>query len=262
MFNLPDYPPEFWITAVIAVVFVGIAKAGFGGGVGILATPLMALTIPVADAAALLLPLLIICDWFAIAHYRSHFDRKNISVLVPGAIVGIAIGGLFFGYFSSQEQIMKIGIGVLSVAFVVFQFTRTNLMGILEKRTPADAEGYVMGAIGGFTSTLAHAGGPPVVIHLLPQQLPRNLFVGTTVIFFTIVNAVKLIPYGMLGLLDVGNLSTIAILSPLTLVGVYLGIFLNKRFTDTWFNRVVYVILFLTGVQLILGRNIIDLLFG
>ena len=257
---LPDYPPEFWITAAIAIVFVGIAKAGFGGGVGVLATPLMALTIPVTDAAALLLPLLIIADIFSINHYRTRFDRGNIRVMLPGAVLGIAVGGFFFGYFSDNERALQIGLGILALIFVAFQFTRSIVLGVLEKRQPHPAEGVAMGAIAGFTSTLAHAGGPPATMYLLPQKLPRDLFVGTTVIFFAGVNLVKLIPYSALGLIRVGNLVTIAILAPLSFIGVRLGIYLNRHFTDLWFNRLVYTILLLTGIQLILGRSLISFL--
>ena len=119
-----------------------------------------------------------------------------------------------------------------------------------------------MGAISGFTSTLAHAGGPPATIYLLPQKLPRDIFVGTTVMFFAAVNQIKLIPYIGLELLSVGHLGTIAILAPLSYVGVKLGIFLNSRFTDLWFNRIVYTVLLITGIQLILGRSLLSLAVG
>jgi uncharacterized membrane protein YfcA len=99
-------------------------------------------------------------------------------------------------------------------------------------------------------------------MYLLPQKLPRHLFVGTMVIFFAVVNLIKLIPYHSLGLLRVGNLMTVILLAPLTYVGVRLGIYLNRRFTDLWFNRVLYTILFLTGLQLVLGRNLFRMLFG
>lgn len=256
----PDYPPEFWIAASIAVILVGIAKAGFGGGPGLLATPLIALTIPVADAAALLLPLLIIADLFTVRHYRHEFDRKSLKILIPGALVGIVVGAFFFGFFSDNERVLQIGIGVLALVFVVFQIGRTTIFGAIEgHRFPAPI-GVLLGGIGGFTSTLAHAGGPPVVIYLLPQKLPRNIFVGTTVIAFMIINLAKLIPYGMLGLLRVGNLLTILILAPLIYVGVRLGIYLNKHFSEKWFNVVIYTLLVLTAIQLILGRSVLSLL--
>lgn len=258
----PDYPTTFWVLAVLSVVFVGIAKAGFGGGVGVVATPLMALTIPVADAAAILLPLLIVCDVFAVAHYRKTFDRRSIKLLVPGAVVGIGVGAAFFGYFASNERVLQIGLGVLAALFVIYQVARGFLSEVIQKRHPHAAEGVVMGAISGFTSTLAHAGGPPATIYLLPQKLPREIFVGTTVIFFAAVNQIKLIPYIGLDLLTIGHLGTIAVLAPLSYMGVKIGIFLNTRFTDVWFNRIVYTILLLTGIQLILGKSVVAMVFG
>jgi uncharacterized membrane protein YfcA len=116
--------------------------------------------------------------------------------------------------------------------------------------------------LAGFTSTLAHAGGPPVAIYLIPQGLARGLFVGTSVVFFTAVNLIKLVPYAALNLLHVGNITTILILAPLCYVGVRLGLYLNRRFTDVWFSRVIYTLLFFTSVQLLTGQNIISLLFS
>jgi uncharacterized membrane protein YfcA len=210
------------------------------------------LTIPVTDAAAQLLPLLIIIDAFSVFHYRTRFHRPSFWRLLPGALLGVALGAFFFGHFQGNQRILKIGIGVLALAFVVFQLTRSLIEGALRRRAPGTAEGLLWGAVSGFTSTLAHAGGPPVAIYLLPQRLPRDLFVGTTVIYFAVINLVKLIPYHSLGLLRTGNLLTILLLAPLTWAGVRLGIHLNRRFNDTWFNRVIYALLFFTGWQLIL----------
>lgn len=255
--TLPAYPPEFWIVAVLAILLIGVSKAGFGGGVGAVATPLLALTIPVSEAAAILLPILIVADIFSLRHYWQSYDRTSILRMVPGAVVGIALGGLLFGYFSANERTLKIILGVFALAFLAYQLGRTLLLGALVKTRPSTVAGVLLGGAAGFTSTLAHAGGPPATIYLLPQQLPRNIFVGTNVVFFFLLNVIKLIPYGMLGLLRVGNLSTILILAPLTFIGVQLGVYLNRRFTDVWFNRLIYTLLFITGVELISGRSII-----
>lgn len=257
---IPDYPPAFWAYAVIALILLGVSKGGFGAGAAVLGTPLLSVAIPVIDAAALLLPLLIICDIFSILHYRNRFDQLSLKRLLPGAITGIALGAFFFGFFQGNQQILKTGIGILAIAFVLHQAFKNMLAGVYNKHIPAAMEGAVFGCISGFTSTLAHAGGPPVMMYLLPQKLPRDLFVGTTVIFFATVNVLKLIPYHYLGLLKVGNLVTILILSPLTYVGVVLGIYFNKRFNDIWFTRVIYILLFLTGVQLIIGESLLKLI--
>ncbi len=229
--HLPDYPTAFWITASLAIILVGIAKAGFGGGVGAIATPLMALTISVTDAAAILLPLLIVADLFSIGHYRNTYDKRSLKFMLPGAVVGILLGAIFFGYFSDNERMLKVGLGVLSLVFVAYQLTRSMLTKAIAKTHPSGTMGVVYGTAAGFTSTLAHAGGPPATMYLLPQQLPRQIFVGTNVVFFTAMNLMKLIPYAYLGLLRVGNITTILVLSPLAVVGVWLGIRLNQRFS-------------------------------
>lgn len=249
---LPEYPPLFWLCASVAVVMIGIAKAGFGGGVGVIGTPLMALTIPVGDAVALLLPLLILCDVFSVWHYRTQFHRRSVGLLLPGSVAGVVAGTAFFGFFLDNQGMLQVGVGAIALLFVAYQVVRAMATGALERRHPRAPEGVIMGAIAGFTSTLAHAGGPPVAIYLLPQRLPRDLFVGTTVIFFAALNLIKLGPFWSLGLIHVGNLAAIALLSPLTFVGVRLGIYLNRHFTDRWFNRAVYALLFATGVHLIL----------
>jgi len=89
MFYLPDYPTVFWLAATAAVLLVGISKGGFGSGIGVAATPLIALTISAAEAAALLLPLLLVADSFAIRHYFWRFDKRNLFHLLIGALAGI-----------------------------------------------------------------------------------------------------------------------------------------------------------------------------
>ena len=248
---LPDYPTLFWPAAATAVVLIGIAKAGFGGGAGVIGTPLMALTISVGDVVALLLPLLILCDFFSVWHYRANFHRRSTRLLLPGAAIGIGIGTFFFDQFLGNQQVMRGGIGALALLFAFYQLFRVRWLGRIEARHPHSVEGVLMGVVSGFTSTLAHAGGPPVAIFLLPQQLPRRAFVGTTVVVFAAINLLKVGPYFWLDLYYWGNLATVVVLAPLTFVGVRLGIWLNSRFNDVWFNRAVYVILVVTGMRLL-----------
>ena len=106
---LPEYPAAFWVCAVGAVLLIGVAKAGFGGGVGILATPLLALMVSVADAAALLLPLLIACDVFAVKHYRSTFDKQSVKRLLPGSVFGIGAGAFFLAISASTNACSRWG---------------------------------------------------------------------------------------------------------------------------------------------------------
>lgn len=251
MLVLPEYPLSFWPVAMFAILLLGIDKAGFGGGVGIVSTPLIALTISVPEAAALMLPILLIADCMAVRHYYRTFDRASLLALLPGALVGVFVGALLFGYFAEHARLLRICVGLLAIGFVVFQLARALIVGALAQAQLPAGIGAFLGLFTGIGSTLAHAGGPFAIIYLLPQALSRELFVGTTVILFASLNVVKLVPYAYLGLLRVGNLLTVLLLAPVALLGVQLGIWLNRRFDNTWFQRTIYLLLFLTGLQLI-----------
>lgn len=244
-------PLSVYIITALAVVIIGIAKAGFGGGVGFVAIPMMVLVMDPVRAAAVLLPLLILCDFFSFAHWRKTFDKRNVLLFLPGALVGILLGWIFFDAFRDQERILKTGIGVLAISFVLFQVTRESILSHIPPFKPDWRHGLGLGAAAGFTSTLAHAAGPIAVIFLLPQRLDKKLFVGTTVVIFTVVNLVKLIPYYFLDQLTTGNLGFSLLFVPLVPLGVWLGITLHKRVDDTWFNRIIYILVFFTGLDLI-----------
>ncbi len=140
---------------------------------------------------------------------------------------------------------------------MIIQIGRSLIFGVLSEHRPSPFVGWLMGTVGGFTSMIAHAGGPPVTIYLVPQRLPRDVYVGTAAILFALINLVKLVPYYALGLLRIGNLGTVLILAPLAYVGVRLGILLNRHFTDKWFTRFVYTFLLLTGLDLLTGWNLV-----
>jgi len=244
----------FYPIAIIAILIVGISKSGFGGGLGVLAVPLMSLVIPPPQAAAILLPLLIVMDWFTIWHYRKNWDKRNLKILLPAAILGIFFGSLFFRYLSNAH--IRILVGVLAVLFVANYFIKRQSV----KHHGADVpRGLLWGSIAGFTSFGVHAGGPPINIYLLPQQLDKSIFVGTTVLFFTIVNLIKVVPYMLLGQFSTGNLLTSLVLAPLAPLGVWLGVKLHYKVNEKLFYTLCYIFLFVTGLKL-LYDGIIELI--
>lgn len=265
MNELTPYSPWiFYTVATICILFVGISKAGFGGGVGVLATPLMSLVVSPMVAAGILLPLLCACDFFSVWPYRHSWDRRSLRMLVPGALVGIAMGAmvlwLFRGHTAQAEKALRLTIGAISILFVVHQVGRGWLLSHLPPSEPKSWLGHLLGMLAGVVSTLAHAGGPPISMFLLPQQLDRQRFVGTSVVFFTIANYTKLVPYALLDMMPMANLRISLILLPVVPVGVVLGVYLNRIISQQLFNRIVYVVLFLTGLQLITNTNIIEII--
>jgi hypothetical protein len=231
---------------VPAILLMGISKGGFGSGVGILATPLMALTVPTPQAAAILLPILLAMDVTGLAAYRGTFSRENMRLILAGGIAGVALGALTFRFF--DEALIRVVLGAISLSFVAYRLLGSP-QAAPAPRSPG--KGLFWSTVAGLTSTVAHAGGPPLNIYLLPQQLEKRVFVGTTVIFFAIINAVKLVPYFWLGLFDARNLLTSLVLLPLAPLGIFAGVWLVKRIRQDLFYRICYAMLAVVGAKLL-----------
>ncbi len=244
--------------AVIAVLLIGIAKAGFGGGVGLLTTPLMSLVMPAKITVGFLLPLLIIADGFTLFHHRGHWDKPNLKMLVPSAFIGIILGVLLIDVVSDQE--LKRIIGGVVIIFTAVQMIRNHLQkGALYR--PSWWQGGIAGTSAGFVSAIAHSAGAIVAIYLLPQRLDKRVFVSTMVLFFAIVNLLKVPPYLAIGLIDWQTLKSGLIFIPFIPIGTLAGAWLNRRLDQNVFTRIIYVLVLITGLQLLFGFNILEWIF-
>jgi len=241
--------PWFYAAAIPAVLLFGISKGGFGGGLGTLAVPLMALVVSPVQAAAILLPVLCLMDVVSVWKFRGQWIWSEIKVLLPASLLGIALGTYLFEYMSAS--VIRLIVGTVAVLFTVhYWVTKRNSGGTRLPDFPRSL-GMLGGAAAGFTSFVAHAGGPPISMYLLRRPLNRTDFVATAVLFFAVVNYVKLVPYAWLGQLSTGNLMTSLALSPLAPIGVLIGVYLHKRVSDRFFFGFVYLLLFAVGLRLI-----------
>ncbi len=249
MFDLGDIitNPWFYAAAVPGVLLTGISKGGFAGGIVLIAVPLMALTVSPVQAAGIMLPILILMDAIGVWAYRKSFDRRNLIIMLPGAVVGIAIGGLT-AHLVSDDSVRLI-IGAIAVAFTLHHWLRGGETRMANGTSIP--KGAFWGAVGGYTSFVAHAGSPPFQVYMLPQKLDKKLFVGTSVMFFAVVNWVKLVPYAMLDQLSPGNLMTSALLLPLAPIGMMLGLWLHDIVPEKPFYRIIYAMIFLVGLKLL-----------
>lgn len=239
--------PLFYAAAIPAVLLTGISKGGFGSALGGVAVPLMALAISPVQAAAVMLPILCLMDLVGLRAYYRKWDTDNLKIMLPGALIGIAIGALTFGMLS--ESAIRLMIGGLAIAFTI-----NNWLGLAARRHTAGrspVKGAFWCGVSGLTSFIAHAGGPPVMVYMLPQQLDKVRHVATISVFFAFVNAAKLVPYAWLGQLSPDNLATSLALAPLVPLGVRFGMWLQDKVNTTWFYRIAQTGLLVTGIQLI-----------
>jgi hypothetical protein len=250
---VPDFPLGFYPVAALAILITGISKSGFGAGSGGVAVPMMSIFIAPPEAAGIMLPILCAMDLFGVHAYRGKWSSAHLRVLLPGALIGITVGAFAFG--ALPVNAIRLLLGVIAVTFALNQWFRLTerlaARAAREAGPPGRPAGVFWGAVSGFTSTLAHAGGPPFAIWMLPQKLDKTVLVATSVVFFLVVNWVKLVPYAFLGQLSTTNLSTALLFSPLAPIGIALGVWLHKRISDRAFYAVSYGLLFVTGLKLI-----------
>ena len=239
--------PLFYAVVIPAILLVGISKGGFGGGVGLIGTPMVALVTTPTRAAAILLPILCAMDIVGVVAYRKSWDAVNMRILVPGSVLGILLGTATFRFL--DENLIRLLIGALALGFVLRYWLAREPSA--EPAAPSRRAGSLWATLSGFTSFVAHAGGPPLSVYLLPQHMDKTLFVGTTVIYFAFVNYLKLIPYSFLGQFSGENLLTSLLLLPLAPAGMWLGIWLHRRIDDQLFYQAVYVMLAVVGLKLL-----------
>lgn len=239
--------PYFVTVAVIAVLVVGLSKAGLLGSLGMVGVPLLTLIMPARDAAGVMLPVLLAMDAIAVYAYRKEVNWKILWIMLPGAAVGTLIGWALWSVVSDAAVLLFVGVVTLLFILDALLPLRKKLEGL----APSRPWGAFWGGFAGFTSFISHTGGPPFQIYVLPQRLPPAVYSGTSAFFFAIVNSAKLIPYFFLGQLSVSNLSLSATLIPVGILGVLGGIFLVRRISMTLFYRVAYWLVFLLSLKLI-----------
>ncbi len=245
--NLPLITdPFFYAVAIPATLLLGISKSGFGTGFGSLAVPLMALAVTVPEAAAILMPVLFFIDVLGVAAFRKDMDWRLLKFLVPCGLLGTAIGYVLFKVLDAHTVAALVGGFTL-----LFLAQRLLFPPAPDAPPPPRWLGALLTTTSGFTSFVAHAGGPPISAYVIPLRLSPVLFASTMSLFFFVINLSKWVPYGLLGLLDWRNMATSLALLPFVPLGVWTGVRLARRIRPESFYRFLYVGMFLTGAKLL-----------
>jgi len=230
-----------------AVIVLGLSKGGFSG-IGAMATPMVALIVPPMQAAAIMLPILILQDIVSVWAFRKSWDGWIIAWMMPGALIGIAIGY----FFSAQMSVAAITtvLGGITAGFALYRLWLERGARIVAASSSPGWVGSMFGVALGFTSHIAHAGGPPFQIWVLPRKLPHLTYVGTSAIVFALVNWAKVPGYAALGEFTRENLIASAKLAPLAIVSTLAGVWLIRRIDAERFYTLIYLIMVVLGGKL------------
>lgn len=231
----------------VAVILLGFAKGGLSG-VGALATPLVALVLPPTIAAALLLPILIVQDVVSVWAFRKTWDGWIIGWMLPGAAAGIAAGYLYAERV--DEAKLMAALGAITLAFGVYRLWVERGGRIVAASTSPGWVGSLFGILTGFTSQIAHAGGPPFQMWVTPRRLPHLVFVGTSSILFAAINWMKVPAYIALGAFPHEVLVAAALLMPLAVGSTLLTVRWLKRIDGARFYVIIYLLMILLGAKL------------
>jgi uncharacterized membrane protein YfcA len=240
--------PIFYLLAIPAVLLLGLAKGGFAG-VGAMALPLLALRISPVQAAAILLPVLVVQDAVGVWAFRKNWDREILVLMVPSAIVGIIAAYLLAAKVSSTVVLATLG--AISIVFACYRLWLSRGGHVPVSSNAPRALGVVLGIASGFTSQVAHAGQPPFQMWVLPKGLSPPVLVGTTAIFFATLNVLKIPAYLALGQFTHENLIVAAVLTPLAIVSTLLGVWLVRRVNAGRFMLIIYVLMIVVGAELL-----------
>jgi uncharacterized membrane protein YfcA len=236
--------PLFYLLAIPAVVALGLSKGGFAG-IGMISTPLLALVVPPLQAAAVLLPIILVQDAMSVWIFRRAWSAWNLKVLLPGSTLGVGAAWVFAAYVS--DAYISLTVGLIGLGFTLVRW----IGGEPPAARPSAASGVFWGSLSGFTSTLVQVGAPPYQIHILPQRLDKFTLVGTTIMFFAITNVMKIAPYAGLGQFSLRNIATSALLLPLAVASNFLGIWLMRKTPTELFYRISYMLMFVISLALI-----------
>ncbi|MCF7817404.1 MAG: sulfite exporter TauE/SafE family protein [Kiritimatiellales bacterium] len=247
----------FWIE--LSLFLTGMSKGGFP--VGAIALPVLILVWPGQAQAAraavgFMLPMLCLMDVVALAFYWHKVQWGRLIYLMPATVAGVALASFLFvsdesALIAVSDRALKIMIGALGILFVVYFAAKKWILRHIHASEPTWTKGSVFGFAAGITSTLAHAAGPVMQMYLLPQQLEKKKFAGTSCAFFWMLNLVKLLPFAMLGRIQPEGLKLGAVLLPVIPLGVAFGWWLTHKTEQKHYTILIYAVLLITSIALI-----------
>ena len=236
--------------AALGAMLAGISKGGFGGSLGFAGSAILAVVVEPGVALALMLPVLMAIDMAAVRAYWGRWYKPSAGAILTGAVPGLLLGAVLFSVISSDS--IRVLIGLVAVGFPLFRIALARGW-IAPRPTGFDRrKGWVAGAGVGFTSFVAHAGGPPFAVFMLGQGgIDKTRYHATSVIVFWVVNAMKAALYTMLGLFSWQLLGWSAALIPFAMIGTLIGVKAHKLIPERLFFMVAYTALMLTGLKLL-----------
>ena len=232
------------LTGVFVISFM---KGAFGGGFAIVGIPLLAIVMDPLTAGALLAPLFVVMDLFALQYWKPRtWSKPDLKVLLPALIAGIGVGTILLSVL--DNRVVTVMIALITLLFSGLWFGGGGEVVARQRSVP---KALAAGFGSGLTTMLAHSGGPPLALYLLSLGLPKALYAGTTSIFFTLGNLIKFVPWLWVGGTSKELWWLMAMAMPAIPLGVWLGWRLHEILNQKQLYRLCYGLLVITALKLL-----------
>ena len=235
------------LVSLAGVFLIAFMKGAFGGGFAIVGIPLLSIVMDPLTAGALLAPLFVAMDLVALRYWKpSTWSKPDLAILVPALIAGICLGYLALRILDPRA--VAIVVALTTLTFAALWFLGGGRVTAQPRSVP---KGIAAGVGSGVTTMVAHSGGPPLAMYLLPLGLAKEVYAGTTSVFFTVGNALKAIPWLLLGQLNRAAWTLMAIMLLAVPLGVWAGWRLHQSLNQAQLYRACYGLLVITGLKLL-----------
>jgi uncharacterized protein len=245
---------RFVLIISLATLLIGLSKGGLGGPVPVsLITPLLSqlLHIPVPQAVSVALPLLLVGDLFALRAYWGMWDMRYVKLMLPMAVVGVIVGTVMLARL--PDSVLRPLLGTFTLSVVLYKLLSDRITALAYQ--PREWHGHFVGGAAGFGSAIANAGAPPFTAYMLLQKVEPLIFLGTTTLFFAIVNFLKLPGNFIAGIVDLHLLWSVLFAIPLIPVGVWVGRWAIQHSNPKFFEYLMIFFLFVASISLILPKS-------
>ena len=242
-----DLQPWQWVFVMVGALLAGISKTGIAG-LGVLTVAIYANVLPARQSTGIILPMLVCADIVAVAIYRRHAVWRYLWPLFPWVAGGIIAGYFTLGRIDDAQ--VRVLIGGILIGMVMIHFWRKHRAG--NEPVPHTLWfAALTGVLAGYTTMLANAAGPIMVLYMLAIGLPKLEFLGTGAWYFLIINLFK-VPFSWhLGLITPATLQFNALLLPAVLAGALLGRRLVPHINQTWFEALALALTLVAGARLL-----------
>ena len=242
-----DYPLHVYLVVGLGMFLVGMSKGGLGATLSAVTIPMLAMVLPVKDVIGMMPPVLMLADALAVGFHWRKWDNRMVLFLIPASVAGVATGTLFLA--NASGQLIRILLGVIVLLFAFYKIFEKRIFKMLTY-TPSNWHGLLAGGVAGFTSSVAHTGGPPVAIYLLLQNVQPRVFAATSAIFFMILNYIKVPFYFVANLFNFDLLGQMFWLLLLVPLGVWVGKWVVVRVSKRLYDNLILFLLIISAFLL------------